>query len=136
MKLSNDEHDALTARAEAADITVPRLLVEATLEGSTVEAGRAHAVLSILELDSQVRGAMNNLNQLTRYAHQNRELAEETAAAVVAATRACLSLDAAARWVMGKSPAVSEVSITDEDLAVALDEDGAGDWAARVDPDA
>ena len=105
-------------------MSVPRLLVETTLAGASTEVGRAHAALRVLELDDQVRGAMNNLNQLVRYSHQNRELAEGIAVAVVAATRASLQLDALARWVMGLAPAVSSVSIAEEDLDVD------NEWAA------
>ncbi|MEA3532987.1 hypothetical protein U3653_23055 [Nocardia sp. CDC186] len=124
VKLSDAEQAELTARAEAAGMSVPRLLVETTLGGQSTEVGRAHAALRVLELDDQVRGAMNNLNQLVRYSHQNRELAEGIAVAVVAATRASLQLDALARWVMGLAPAVSSVSIAEEDLDVD------NEWAA------
>ncbi|WP_280264650.1 MobC family plasmid mobilization relaxosome protein [Nocardia wallacei] len=130
VKLSDDEKARLTARAEAASLTVPRLLVETTLEGGG-DVGRAAAVRAVLELDEQVRRAGNNLNQLTRYAHQEKELPEEIALAVRAVTRASLSLDAVARWVMGKAPAVP---LAEEDLAVP-DDDGPDEWAMMIDPD-
>ncbi|MEV6562962.1 hypothetical protein AB0M22_45095 [Nocardia sp. NPDC051756] len=131
VKLSDAEHAELTAQAEAAGVSVPRLLVESASDSNRVEAGRAHAVQRLLELDDQVRGAMNNLNQLTRYAHQNREVAEGTVAALVAATRAALALDATARWVMGLAPAVTEVSVSVSAQDLVVDEE----WASRIDPD-
>ncbi|MEU1986115.1 plasmid mobilization relaxosome protein MobC [Nocardia sp. NPDC019395] len=130
VKLSDAEHDALAARAEAAGMTVPRLLVETALDSAQTEAGRAHAVLQLLDLENQIRRAGNNLNQLVRYAHQNREIAEGTDMALRSVVRACLSLDEAARWVMGKAPAVTGVSV-DPDVDLAVDEE----WATAVDPD-
>ncbi|WP_459964119.1 plasmid mobilization relaxosome protein MobC [Nocardia sp. IFM 10818] len=137
LKLSDREEAELAELArKAGGISIQRLLVETTLDELGADTGRAAAVAAILELDDQVRRVGNNLNQLTRYAHQEKEIPEHLAAALVAVTRACLSLDATARWVMGKAPAVSEVSISEEDLALPdLDADG-GEWAAAIDPDA
>ena len=70
-------------------MTVQRLLVETTLGGQRAESGRAAAVLAVLELDDQVRRVGSNLNQLVRYAHQERELAEGLGVALAAVTRAC-----------------------------------------------
>ncbi len=130
VKLSDAEHEDLTRRAGEAGVSVPRLLVESALDAGKVEAGRAHAALQLLELDDQIRRVGNNLNQLVRYAHQNRELPEHLEDALHAVVRACLSVDATARWVMGKPPAVSEVSI-DPVVDLAVDEE----WAATVDGD-
>ncbi|WP_433527780.1 plasmid mobilization relaxosome protein MobC (plasmid) [Nocardia pseudovaccinii] len=132
VKLSDDEQAALKVLAEAAEMTVPRLLVETVLADSRADVGRSGAVLAVLELDDQVRRIGNNLNQLVRYAHQERELPEHIGAALQAVTRACLSLDATARWVMGKAPAVPLA----EDAVVApppdLDDD-TDSWASMVD---
>lgn len=128
VKLSDDEHAALAERAEAAGMTVPRLLVETALESVQTEAGRAHAVLGLLDLENQIRRVGANLNQLVRHAHQNSEIAEGTDMALRSVVRACLSLDETARWVMGKAPALSEISVTPEvDLAVGEE------WAAAID---
>ncbi|MEV6340966.1 plasmid mobilization relaxosome protein MobC [Nocardia vinacea] len=135
--MSDAEQAALKARASEAGMTVPRLMVETTLEGERVEAGRAAAVVSVLEMDTQIRRIGANLNQLTRYAHQERELPEQIELALRAVTRACLSLDATARWVMGKAPAVTEVSIGEQDLSVELppdlDDSDADSWANQID---
>ncbi|WP_411156660.1 plasmid mobilization protein [Nocardia cyriacigeorgica] len=119
VKLTDAEQRELKSRAEQAGVSVPRLLVESTLESGQVEAGRAHAALQLLELDNQIRRIGANVNQLTRYAHQNREIAEGTVDALHAVVRACLSVDATARWVMGETPAVTSVSVdVDADLPV------------------
>lgn len=128
VKLSDEEHAVLTARAEAAGMTVPRLLVETVLHESDAEAGRAHVALQLLDLEHQIRRVGANLNQLVRYAHQNKEIAEGTDMALRSVIRACLSVDATARWVMGKAPAVSAISIEPE-VDLAVDEQ----WAAAVD---
>ncbi|MBF6234825.1 plasmid mobilization protein [Nocardia farcinica] len=130
VKLSDAEHDDLMRRAAEAGVSVPRLLVESAMDSSRVEAGRAHAAMRLLELDDQIRRVGNNLNQLVRYAHQNREVPEHLVDALHAVTRACLSVDATARWVMGLAPAVTAVSVdVEEDLAVSQE------WADAVDPD-
>jgi hypothetical protein len=128
VKLSDEEHAALAVRAESAGMTVPRLLVESALESVRVETGRAHAALQVRDLEVQVLRIGNNVNQLTRYAHQNKEIAEGTDYALRAVVRACLSLDALARWVMGKAPAMSEISVSPE-VDLAVDEE----WAAAID---
>ncbi|MGV9752666.1 plasmid mobilization protein [Nocardia farcinica] len=127
VKLSDSEYADLTARAVAAGMTVPRLLVETTLGKATPEAGRAAAALRALEEGEQGRRVLNNLNQLTRYSHQNRELAEGLPLAVAAVVRAALQMDALARWVMGETPAVSPAVIGEDQLAAAQE------WAERVD---
>ena len=133
VKLSDAEHEDLTQRAAEAGVSVPRLLVESAQDSGRVEAGRAHAAMRLLELDDQIRRIGANINQQTRHLHQVRgELAPELVAAHIdalhAVVRACLSVDATARWVMGKPPAVTEKSVNVEtDLAVSEE------WAAAVD---
>lgn len=135
VKLSDAEHEDLTRRAAEAGVSVPRLLVESARDSGRVEAGRAHAAMRLLELDDQIRRIGANVNQQTRHMHQVRgELAPDLVAAHLdalhAVVRACLSVDATARWVMGKPPAVTETSVVVEaDLAVSEE------WAAAVDGD-
>lgn len=119
VKLSEAERAALAGQAaEAGGISVQRLLVETALGKSASESGRAAAVRSLLELDTELRRIGNNLNQLTRYAHQDRELGEGIGAAVRAVARAALSVDATARWVLEQAPAVSDDHAPDvSDLA-------------------
>ncbi|MBF6358234.1 plasmid mobilization relaxosome protein MobC [Nocardia higoensis] len=130
VKLSDAEHEDLTRRALEAGVSVPRLLVESATDSGRAEAGRAHAALQLLEFDDQIRRIGNNLNQLVRWAHQNREIPEHLIDSLHAVTRACLSVDATARWVMGLDPAVTGVSVDVEaDLPISEE------WAGSVDPD-
>lgn len=90
----------------------------------------------MLDLDEQVRRIGNNLNQLVRYAHQQRELPEEVVSALRAVVRVSLTLDELARWVMGKAPAVSAAVLEGVDLDVELppdDDSDAGSWASQID---
>lgn len=112
LKLSDAEETKLSALAEAAGgITVQRLLVETTLARESPEFGRADAVRALLELDTEIRRLGNNVNQMARYAHQERELPENIDAALRAVVRASLAVDATARWVMGLAPAVPESAV-------------------------
>jgi hypothetical protein len=128
VRMSAEEKTALKQRAAEAGVSVPRLMVESALSASSPETGRAHAALQLMELEHQLRRVGNNLNQLVRHAHQNSEIAEGTDMALRSVVRACLSIDETARWVMGKAPAMSEISVTPE-VDLAVDEA----WAAAVD---
>lgn len=133
VKLSDAEHEDLTRRAAEVGVSVPRLLVESARDSGKVEAGRAFAALQLLEFDDQIRRIGANVNQQTRHMHQvGGELAPDLVAAHIealhAVVRACLSVDATARWVMGKGPAVTEKSVSvEQDLPVSEE------WAAAVD---
>src|SRR5690606_309876 len=54
VRMSPQEKTALTERAAAAGVSVPRLMVEAALSSSP-ETGRAHAAMALLELDTELR---------------------------------------------------------------------------------
>jgi hypothetical protein len=121
VKLSEREHDELRQRADAAGVSIPRLLVESALSTDGTVSDRAHTALRLLELDDRIRRIGADLNQLTRAADQDSEIAAGTQAALRAVVRACLSVDATARWVMGMTAAVSEISI-DAAVDLAVDE--------------
>lgn len=127
VRMSADEKDALAERAEQAGVSVPRLMVESALAESS-EPGRAHAVLGLLELDDQLRRIGNNLNQLTRWAHQEQDIPEHLGETLHAVVHACLSVDEVARWVMGKPAAVSGISLSPS----AVPSEGQG-WGGEVD---
>ncbi|MGK8506334.1 plasmid mobilization protein [Nocardia asiatica] len=137
VKLTDAEHEDLTAMASAVGMTVPRLLVETALEREGVEGGAAavaavrEALLAFADLDSELRRVGNNLNQLTRYSHQDKDLAEGLEFALGAVVRVCLQLDEAARAMVGKGPAVTELSLSEVDRPV---EAGGAGWADAVDP--
>ncbi|MBH0780360.1 plasmid mobilization protein [Nocardia bovistercoris] len=142
VKLTEDEHEDLTAMAAAVGMTVPRLLVESTFEREGVEGGPGavaavrEALLAFADLDTELRRVGNNLNQLTRYSHQERDFAEGVEVALGAVVRVCLHLDEVARAMVGKGPAVTELSMPDVDHPVqaAGDGDVGGGWADAVDP--
>lgn len=139
VKLSDAERTALAERAAAADVTIQRLLVETTLGGGSAEPGRAAAALRLLDFESQIARVGANVNQLTRYSHQDRRMAEHLDVALHAFVRACLAVENTARWVQGLPPAVTGVTLDGMDLAVDVPEDidagGADSWAALVDPE-
>lgn len=135
VSLTDAEYAEFTDAATKAGMTLPRLLVESAKSEGRVEAGRAHAVMGLLEVDEQVRRERNNLNQLVRYTHQHKdapafpeELVARLLDALYASTRASIGLETAARWVMGLGPATTDTSIdVDEDLALS------SEWA-EADP--
>ncbi len=129
VKLTDAEHEDLTAMAEAVGMTVPRLLVESTLEREGADV--REALLAFADLDTELRRVGNNLNQLTRYSHQDKDLAEGLEFALGAVVRVCLQLDEAARAMVGKGPAVTELSLPEVDRTV---EAGGTGWADAVDP--
>ncbi|MGV9408331.1 hypothetical protein ACWDOP_00335 [Nocardia sp. NPDC003693] len=130
LKLSDAEEAELSARAAAAGgISIQRLLVERELERAAPARGDADTARELMDLQTQVLRAWNNLNQLTRYAHQQRELPERIEEAVRAATRAAVMTETAARWVMGLGPVVAEAALPP---AVEVDE-GPEDWLEDLD---
>ena len=135
VKLTDAEHEDLTQMAAAAGMSVQRLLVETTLEREGVEGGAAavaavrESLLAFADLDTELRRVGNNLNQLTRYSHQDKDFAEGLEFALGAVVRVCLHLDEVARAMVGKGPAVTVRSMPDIDEPV----EDAG-WADTVDP--
>lgn len=140
VKLTEAEYEDLTAMAAEVGMSVPRLLVESTFEREGVEGGPGavaavrEALLAFADLDTELRRVGNNLNQLTRYSHQDKDFAEGLEFALGAVVRVCLHLDEAARAMVGKARAVTEVSMPDVDRPVESGGAGDGGWADAVDP--
>src|SRR5690349_12078903 len=86
--LSDTEQQEIRSRAEAAGVSVPRLLVEAALSES-VQASIDDRVLGVQLLSShRLLGAIsNNLNQLTRVAHATGRMPEGLPGTLEATTR-------------------------------------------------
>ncbi|WP_082955835.1 plasmid mobilization relaxosome protein MobC [Nocardia sp. 852002-51244_SCH5132740] len=133
VKLSDAEQTELSARAAAAGVSVPRYLVDTAMGRDDGEPGRAAAVGAILDLDEQVRRIGNNINQLTRYAHQHREVSEEIVPAFRAFVRMSLLLDETARWVMGKAPAVALDAEALDVVELPSGHDDPDSWATQID---
>jgi hypothetical protein len=88
VRVSNEEHEALSARADAAGVSLPRLLLEAALgpEGSTPPERRAWFA-ALLAARRQLAGAANNLNQLTRLGNIDKQGPAEVGEAAAAVER-------------------------------------------------
>jgi len=100
VRLSEEEYAAVGARAAAARVSVPRLLVEAALAGDAVTASERRALISELLAARRMVAAMGgNLNQLARMANTAGQVRPEVTAAAEAAQRAADRLAAAAAAV-------------------------------------
>ena len=99
VKLTHEERDLLRLRAAAEGVSVPRLLVESTLnpqwrgEGPVAVLSRRQEALAALERASETRnllGALGrNINQIARFVNANDgELPDDLAAALAAVERA------------------------------------------------
>ncbi len=71
LKLTIEEHEQLTKLAGDAGVSIPRFLVESSLGGGVSPSERRAWIASFLAARHQVAGAVNNLNQLARWAHTN-----------------------------------------------------------------
>lgn len=71
VKVSIDEHEQLAAKAAEAEVSVPRFLVESALGGGVKPSQRRVMVTQFFAARRQVTGAVNNLNQLARWANTN-----------------------------------------------------------------
>lgn len=80
VKVSAEEQAQLAGRALKQGVSIPRLLVDAALSQSdslTLNERRLLA-FEISEVRRLLANATNNINQLARYAHEERELPEWT----------------------------------------------------------
>lgn len=71
VKVSLEEYEQLSARAAEVGVSVPRFLVESSLGGGVSPSERRAWIASFLAARHQVAGAVNNLNQLARWANTN-----------------------------------------------------------------
>jgi uncharacterized protein (DUF1778 family) len=78
VRVSDQEREALTAKAARAGVTIPRLMVEAALEGDGPEIRRERLALarSLNETRATLATIANNVNQLARVANTTGELGE------------------------------------------------------------
>ena len=87
VRVSDQERDALAAKAARVGVTIPRLMVEAALEGDGSEIRRERLALAraLNETRATLATVANNVNQLARVANTTGELG---AAEQLAKTRA------------------------------------------------
>ena len=78
VRVSDRERAALTARAAELGVTIPRLMVEAALEGDgpEIRAERLKLARELNRTRAQVATVANNVNQLARVANTTGELPE------------------------------------------------------------
>lgn len=92
--VSPGEESMLAARASAARVTIPRLLVEAALantgETSTQRADLAAAMFASYRM---LASLANNINQIAKATNSTREAQPDTAAALAAVRRAAFRLE-------------------------------------------
>ncbi|WP_155976923.1 plasmid mobilization relaxosome protein MobC [Nocardia sp. 348MFTsu5.1] len=92
--VSPGEESMLAARASAARVTIPRLLVEAALaprgETSTQRADLAAAMFASYRM---LASLANNINQIAKATNSTREVQPDTDAALAAVRRAAFRLE-------------------------------------------
>jgi hypothetical protein len=78
VRVSEQERQALTAKAERVGVTIPRLLVEAALEGDGPEIRQERLALArtLNATRATLATIANNVNQLARAANTTGELGE------------------------------------------------------------
>jgi hypothetical protein len=74
VKLTEAERDQLRARAAELGVSVPRLLVEAALEGMETPTERKRMVVELFEVRRLLATVANNVNQLARAANITGEV--------------------------------------------------------------
>gem|GEM_PF-1574788 len=100
VKCTDEQRDLLRLRAAAEGVSVPRLLVESTLnpqwrgEGVEATVSRRQEALAALEQASDARNLLvaigRNVNQIAKYVNStDGELPEELSAALQSVERAC-----------------------------------------------
>ncbi|XUK61104.1 Plasmid mobilization relaxosome protein MobC (plasmid) [Plantibacter sp. RU18] len=90
----------LVARAAAAHVTVPRLLVEAALsDGRETPADRRNLAAELLAIRGLLRAVSNNVNQIAKHANTTGELPGTTAATLRAVDDLSGRIDEIARRV-------------------------------------
>ena len=96
VKVTPEEEALLVVRAEAAHVTVPRLLVEAALAGGGGETPteRRQAMAELFGVHRLLAGVSNNVNQIARATNATGELQAELEGVLVAVRRTAERVDA------------------------------------------
>lgn len=100
VKVSPEEEGILVARAAAAHVTVPRLLVESALsDGRETPADRRNLTAELLAIRGLLRAVSNNVNQIAKHANTTGELPATTVATLRAVDDLTGRIDEIARRV-------------------------------------
>lgn len=99
IRVTDVEFDAVQRRAGAAQVSIPRLLLESVLGRDGVTSAERRALYaSFMAARRTLAGAANNLNQLTRWSHVHEQahadVDEATAAVEAAARRLVMAVEA------------------------------------------
>ena len=78
MRLSEAEHQELRQRAAALSVSVPRLMVEAALEGRQTPTERRNEIAGLFEVRRLLATVANNVNQLARSANIAGQVSEQS----------------------------------------------------------
>ncbi len=76
VRLSESEHVELRERAAALGVSVPRLMVEAALEGRRTPTDRRNEIAALFETRRLLATVANNVNQLARSANVAGQVSE------------------------------------------------------------
>jgi len=88
VKVTPEEEARLLMLAEAAKVSVPRLLIESALAGGAESsAGRREAVAELFSAGRLLASIANNVNQIARVANSTMEVPVETDATLAAVRR-------------------------------------------------
>jgi hypothetical protein len=74
VRVTEEEHTAIEARARAGGVSVPRLLVELATLGPAGATERNTMRTAVLYARRQIAGVANNLNQLAHWANAGQQL--------------------------------------------------------------
>jgi len=100
--LTDDEYAALRRRADRAEVSVPRYLIEAALSGSASAATEQRQLRRDVERTQLVlAGLANNVNQLAKWANTNRVLPDSFESALGDIGRATAAVTEAVQRVQG-----------------------------------
>ena len=77
VRLNQAEHRELRERAAALGVSVPRLMVEAALEGRQTPTERRNEIAALFEVRRLLATVANNVNQLARSANIAGQVSEQ-----------------------------------------------------------
>ena len=123
VKPTDEQRELLVLRAAAEGVSVPRLLIESTLnpqwrgEGPDAVMSRRQEALTALEQAADTRNLLlaigRNINQIAKHVNSTEgELPEELSAALAAVTRSCDEVTRRMRQVSSGRVAARAAAVT------------------------
>jgi len=94
VRVTAEEEARLVARASAAGVSVPRLMVEAAVADGQASATELRELgYELVKLRKLAGNMANNVNQVTVHAHVHNQLSEDTEATLAAARKVYRKID-------------------------------------------